>query len=228
MKENSIFLKEESLFISKVNSLFNNKEYLQVAALRHKVFENIDLYKKTEVIYQVASSLFFGRFFEETISFIDELRKKEVESMLYSFYYLASCIALDDINLAKSYLKRSKLMNDNYISEIISEDGANYSSILNVENIDDILNVNVFLEAVADDDFVLVDKPLVVELLDEVDVEGRGCFEVDVVLEGFAEHEFKVRRLGAVAVIVAALVVSLGDGDVEEALGALYLRANLG
>jgi len=138
MKENNIFLKEESLFISKVNSLFNNKEYLQVAALRHKVFENIDLYKKTEVIYQVASSLFFGRFFEETISFIDELRKKEVESMIYSFYYLASCIALDDINLAKSYLKRSKLMNDNYISEIISEDGANYSSILNVENIDDI------------------------------------------------------------------------------------------
>ena len=98
MKENNIFLKEESLFISKVNSLFNNKEYLQVAALRHKVFENIDLYKKTEVIYQVASSLFFGRFFEETISFIDELRKREVESMIYSFYYLASCIALDDIN----------------------------------------------------------------------------------------------------------------------------------
>ena len=138
MKENNIFLKEESLFISKINSLFNNKEYLQVAALRHKVFENIDLYKKTEVIYQVASSLFFGRFFEETISFIDELRKKEVETMLYSFYYLASCLALDDINLAKSYLKRSKLLNDNYVNEMIIEDGANYSNILNAENVDDI------------------------------------------------------------------------------------------
>ena len=138
MKENNIFLKEESLFISKVNSLFNNKEYLQVAALRHKVFDNIDLYKKTEVIYQVASSLFFGRFFEETISFIDELRKKEVETMLYSFYYLASCLALDDINLAKSYLKRSKLLNDNYVNEMIMEDGANYSNILNAENVDDI------------------------------------------------------------------------------------------
>ena len=138
MKENNIFLKEESLFISKINSLFNNKDYLSIAALRHKVFDNIDLYKKTEVIYQVASALFFGRFFEETISFIDELRKKEVETMLYSFYYLASCLALDDINLAKSYLKRSKLLNDNYVNEMIMEDGANYSNILNAENVDDI------------------------------------------------------------------------------------------
>ncbi len=138
MKEKNVFLKEESLFISEINQLFKERNYLKIASLRHKVFENIDLYKKTDVIYQVTSSLFFGRFFEEVVSFVDELRKKEIEKTLYSFYYLASCIALDDINLAKSYLKRSKLMNDNYIKSIILEDGANYSNILNVEEIDDI------------------------------------------------------------------------------------------
>ena len=50
MKENNIFLKEESLFISKINSLFNNKDYLSIAALRHKVFDNIDLYNDFKLV----------------------------------------------------------------------------------------------------------------------------------------------------------------------------------
>ena len=109
----------------------------------------------------------------------------------------------------------------------VVEDGDDILESLVVE-VDDVFDVDVFLESVTNDHFLLVNQPLGVEFLDEVDVESRGGFEVDVVLEGFFEHEGEVARLGAVAVVVGAPVVGLCDGDVEETFGALYLRAYLG
>ena len=93
---------------------------------------------------------------------------------------------------------------------------------------DDVFDVLFFLEAVADDDFLLVDKPLCMQFLYQVDVESRRGLEVDVVLQGLLEHEGEVTALGAVAIVVSASVVGFCDGHVEQALGALYLRADLG
>ena len=78
---------------------------------------------------------------------IEELRKKDVEDMNISFYMLASLISLDDIDMAKSYLKRSKLMNSDYVQSIILEDGANYTNILNAnEGIPCLLLINYIEE----------------------------------------------------------------------------------
>lgn len=132
------FLKEESLYISKINELYKKRDYEQVATLRNGIFENLEIYKKTKTIFQVVSSLFMSKHFLECVTFVEELLKQEVEDMKYSFFLLASLISLDDIDMAKSYLKRSKLMSSNYVESIILEDGANYSNILSAKNVNDI------------------------------------------------------------------------------------------
>ena len=50
---------------------------------------------------------------------------------------------------------------------------------------------------------------------------------MDVVLHGLFEHEGEVARLGAVAVVVGALVVDLCHGHVEHAFGAVDLLGDL-
>ena len=136
--QNQRFLKEESLFISKINELYKARDYEKIAGYRNTIFENIEIYKKTKVIFQIVSALFMARYFSECVTLVEELLKKDVEDMMYSFFLLASLIALDDIDMAKSYLKRSKMMNSNYVASIILEDGANYSNILSAKSTDDI------------------------------------------------------------------------------------------
>ena len=132
------FLKDESLFISKINDLYKNKSFEEIGALRNEVFNNLDFYKKTEVVFQIISSLFISKHFNECVTFVEELKKKEIEDMKYVFYLIASLIALDDIYMARSYINRSKLLNSDYVKSMIEEDGANYSLIKNAEDIDDI------------------------------------------------------------------------------------------
>ena len=136
--QNKVFLKEESLLISKINDLYKARDYEKIATFRNEIFDNIEIYKKTKIIFQVISALFMSKHFSECVTCVEELLKREVEDMRYSFFLLASLIALNDIDMAKSYLKRSKLMSSNYVESIILEDGANYSNILSAKNLDDI------------------------------------------------------------------------------------------
>ena len=96
-----------------------------------------------------------------------------------------------------------------------------------VDELGDVLDILRAFESVADDVPVLVDDAAVVEGVDDMDVVGRGGFEVDVVLHGLFEHEGEVARLGAVAVVVRPLVVDLGHRHVEHALGAVDLLGDL-
>ena len=51
---------------------------------------------------------------------------------------------------------------------------------------------------------------------------------MDVVLEGLMHHEGELGALGAVAVVVLALVIGLGHGHLEKTFGPLDLGGNLG
>lgn len=137
MSDNNKFLKEESIFLNNIKELSKEKKYYEIGSLRNEVFNNIDFYKKTNVIEIIISSLFVSRNFEELVTFITELARREIEKLSYSFYCIASLIALDDMYMAKSYVKKSKILNDSVIKYVITEDGANYSSIIN-EDINDI------------------------------------------------------------------------------------------
>lgn len=97
-----------------------------------------------------------------------------------------------------------------------------------VDQSGDILDVLGPFVPVADDKGILVQHPAVVQRIDDVDVVGRRGFEVDLVLERLFEHEAEVRTFGAVAIVVAAPVIDLGHRHVEDLLGPLDLRTDLG
>ena len=83
------------------------------------------------------------------------------------------------------------------------------------------------LETVADDVAVLVDDSAVVERIDDMNVVCRRRFEMNVVLHCLLQHEREVARLGAVTIVVRALVVHLGHRHVEHTLGPVDLLRDL-
>ena len=91
-----------------------------------------------------------------------------------------------------------------------------------------IVDILLTLETVAYNEYVFVNQAVVVELLDEVDVEGRRGLQIDVVFQGLLQHETEVTAFGAVAVVVCAFVVHLGYSHIEQAFGALDRRTYLG
>ncbi len=132
------FPKKEALFTNKIDILFNNRDFEEIANLRNEIFTNIEFYKNTKVIYKIIYSIFLCKAYEEVVTFACELKKNDIEKLEYHFFVLVSLIALDDIYMAKSYINKSKLLNNSVINDRISIDGANYSNILVNENIDEI------------------------------------------------------------------------------------------
>ena len=91
----------------------------------------------------------------------------------------------------------------------------------------DVFDILRTLESVAYDVNALIDHAAVVQRIDDMDIVGRRRFEIDVVLERLLQHEREVRALGAIAIVIATLVVDLGHRHIEQAFGALNLRSNL-
>ena len=88
----------------------------------------------------------------------------------------------------------------------------------------DVLDILRTLEAVTNDVAILVDHAAIVQSLNDMDIVCRRSFEVNIVFQSLFEHEREVRRLGAVAVVVATLVVHLSHCYIEQTLGAIDLR----
>ena len=93
----------------------------------------------------------------------------------------------------------------------------------------DVLDVLGAFEAVANDiQFVFLHGTVLFQGPDKVQVIGRRGFQVNVVLEGLVHHKSELGTLGAVAVVVLPPVIGLGHGHLEQTLGPLDLRRNLG
>ena len=97
---------------------------------------------------------------------------------------------------------------------LVVEDGDDVLESV-VEEIHDVLLVLEVLEAVAEDDDVLLQVPRLLQGLDDGHVEGRRGLELDSGPERLRHDVLEVRALGAVAVGVAPAVVVLGDGALE-------------
>ena len=61
-----------------------------------------------------------------------------------------------------------------------------------------------------------------------MDVVGRRCLEIYLVLQGLFQHEREMRTFRTVTVIVGTLVIDLGHRHVEHALGTVDLLRDLG
>ena len=81
----------------------------------------------------------------------------------------------------------------------------------------------VTLESVAYDVNVLVNQSALIKRIDDMDVVGRRCLEIYLVLQGLFQHEREMRTFRTVTVIVGTLVIDLGHRHVEHALGTVYL-----
>jgi hypothetical protein len=90
----------------------------------------------------------------------------------------------------------------------------------------DVLQVLRAFVSVANDKMVFGNLAFVVEGFDQIDVEGAGRFEVDVVFEGLFHDKTEVAALGAITKVVAAFVVDLGHGHIEHAFRPLDVGAD--
>ena len=100
------------------------------------------------------------------------------------------------------------------------EDGNGVDESL-VQQLHDVVDVNLTLESVADDVVLLVEKPLLVQRLDQIDVECGGSLDVHVVLQHLRHHKLEMVALGAVTIVVTSFVIGLCDGHVEPSLRLL-------
>ncbi len=130
------FPKDEVQIINDIEKMFNVNNYSGIVKQYNKIIDNIDMVLniKPNTINIIIESLFYCRQFDTIITFVESLRNKGFEDFLWYFYAFASIIGNDDIYLAKTILKKSKLLNDPDIQFYYSEDGANYVNILGMND----------------------------------------------------------------------------------------------
>lgn len=130
------FPKEEVQFINDIEKMYNVNNYSGIVKQYNKIIDNIEIILniKKDIIDIIVEALFYCRQFDTIITFVESLRDKGFEEFLWYFYAFASIIGNDDIYLAKTIIKKSKLLNDPDIQFYYSEDGANYVNILGMND----------------------------------------------------------------------------------------------
>ena len=78
-----------------------------------------------------------------------------------------------------------------------------------VEHRGDVLDVLWSLEAVADDYQVFIDKFVLLQFADQVQVVCRGCLQMDIALESLLDDKLELGTLCAVAIVMVTLIADL-------------------
>ena len=131
---NIIFPKEETQLIHKIKEDYKVHDFESIAKRCDDVLKQSEfLFKYESSILDIfIESLFKVREFEKVVSFVEELRKKDIESFNLTFYALASLLANDNFYYAKSMIKKMKILNDPEVKAYIDEDEADYGRILSL------------------------------------------------------------------------------------------------
>jgi hypothetical protein len=165
------FPKSKVNLMNKIYSAYDEADYRKVVSFKSEVLEYYADLKSEDIFEIILESYFELSAFEEVITFGDELIKQGYEDFELYFYMLASYIAIVDIYQAKSLIRRSKILNQDDIKFYYSNEGANYTNILNL----------------SDEIFELAAPCLLlVNFITEVSKEIAGDFEVD--------HEYLLYR----------------------------------
>lgn len=72
---------------------------------------------------------FFDEDYKEVLEIFNQLINEENYHFSYLYYGLLSCIALDDIYLGLSIIKKYPLLNDEEIKSYLEKDGANFINL---------------------------------------------------------------------------------------------------
>lgn len=198
------FPKEETLIITEINKLYEANKYSSIVKMYDKIVNNIEVIASIDekCITKVIESLFYSKLFDKIIAFVDGVRNKGFESFNWYFYAFASLLGNEDFYYARSIIKKSQILNDATIQSYLSEDGANYSNILGMN--EELLNtagpclimINFLNELIGETLTTFVDKKYVlmryfdllnilveygasIDLLDMLDNTIKICFDLE-------------------------------------------------
>ena len=124
------FPKEKVVITSKINDLTKIKDYFGITKLKDEILHNYQVLDTSIYSKLIHANYIIGNY-DQVIMISNDLMSKGIETFEIIYYTILSMIANTDIYQAMSYIKRSKILNLEDIKEFHSEDGANYSNLLN-------------------------------------------------------------------------------------------------
>jgi hypothetical protein len=125
------FPKEQLLLTSQIENLIKNQQFEQVFALRRQVISEWTN-ELSEPFGQIMMAGFILGDFQNTITFGQQLLTKNYESLEILYYLLLSCIGKQDIYLALSLIKNSRLLSKPDYADYHNWENANYTRILGI------------------------------------------------------------------------------------------------
>lgn len=123
------FPKEKVLIINKINDCKKRSDYFTIAGMKDFILEHY-LECDSEVYEELIRATFTIGNYDEVILIGNELINKNIETFSILYYVLLATLGNDDIFQAKSIINKSKLLNNNEIKNLYTQDGANYSRLL--------------------------------------------------------------------------------------------------
>lgn len=123
------FPKEKVVIENKINQLLKENDYYGIFMMKDDILNNYQVLDQS-VFHQLISSTFYIGNFDEVCLISNQLKAMNIESFEIIYYTILSLIANVDIYQAMSYVKKSKLLNNEDIKEFYTADGANYSNLL--------------------------------------------------------------------------------------------------
>ena len=130
------FPKEVTRKIEEIKEVIYEKQYSKVLNYYDEIIENaksINNINQT-LITEYIDILFEMRMFEKIISFVEELRKIELENFNWYYYVFVSLIYRKDFYYAKSIILRSKILQEDSIKYLIDENEINLNSVFNLHD----------------------------------------------------------------------------------------------
>lgn len=128
------FPKEETRVLEIVRNAILKKDYKTLLEQYDNVLSCsifINQYSES-VLNMYIETLFNIKEYDKLLNFIEELRKKDIESCNWYFYCLIYLVTNKDLYYAKSIINRSKLLKDPSISSLINEEDSNYNMVFNL------------------------------------------------------------------------------------------------
>jgi len=128
------FPKEEIRAIEKIRTALLDDNFEEIINLNDLVLEHAKFLNEfsKEILDTYIKTLFELRLFDNVVTLVEDLRKKELEDCKWYYNAFASLIANKDLLYVKRIMDKSKLLSDKSISYLIDKDEANYNAIFNL------------------------------------------------------------------------------------------------
>lgn len=124
------FPKEKIQIVNQIQEAIINQDYPKIIAMKQMIIDKASELIDTDALAMLYEAHFQLRLFEDIIDITIKLQEQEIEGFGLAFYTIASYIALDEIYLAESFIRKYRLLQTNEIKYYYGKEEANYSHLL--------------------------------------------------------------------------------------------------